>query len=161
MRAAHQGILSFIAAIPLKSLDTVTYVTTSQTNQYNKLSVSIQLQSSIVSYSEDVYTTESSMSICNCGFNLWTTKLIKLVVIHHWFMINWLTEQAATVESAPLQVPLLLILIKMTQLLSLGMRLMSARTFAIGLLHGNNPSSSRLEDTCCTTTSSSGYGTNR
>ena len=40
--AAHQGILSFIAGtIPLKSLDTVTYVTTSQTNQYNKLSVSI------------------------------------------------------------------------------------------------------------------------
>ena len=49
-------------------------------------------------------------------------------------------------------------LIKMTRLLSLGMRLMSART---GLLHGNNPSSSRREHTCCTTTSSSGHGTDR
>ena len=49
----------------------------------------------------------------------------------------------------------------MTQLLSLGMRLMSARTFAVGLLHGNNPSSSRREHPCCTTTSSSGHGTNR
>ena len=76
-------------------------------------------------------------------------------------MINWLREQAATVESAPLQVPSLLILIKMTQLLSLGTRLMSACTFAVGLLHGNNPSSSRREHPCCTTTSSSGHGTNR
>ena len=50
---------------------------------------------------------------------------------------------------------------KMTKLLSLGTRLMSARTFAVGLLHGNNPSSSRREHPCCTTTSSSGYGTNR
>ena len=73
-------------------------------------------------------------------------------------MINRLREQAATVESAPLQVPSLLI---MTQLLSLGTRLMSARTFAVGLLHGNNPSSSRREHPCCTTTSSLGHGTNR
>ena len=49
----------------------------------------------------------------------------------------------------------------MTQLLSLGTRLMNARTFAVGLLHGNNPSSSRREHPCCTTTSSSGHGTNR
>ena len=38
---------------------------------------------------------------------------------------------------------------------------MSACTFAVGLLHGNNPSSSRREHPCCTTTSSSGHGTNR
>ena len=49
----------------------------------------------------------------------------------------------------------------MTQLLSLGTRLMSACTFAVDLLHGNNPSSSRREHPCCTTTSSSGHGTNR
>ena len=36
-----------------------------------------------------------------------------------------------------------------------------ARTFAVGLLHGNNPSSYRREYPCCTTTSSSGHGTNR
>ena len=34
----------------------------------------------IVSYSGDVYTRESSMLICNCVY-LWTTKLIKLLVI--------------------------------------------------------------------------------
>ena len=74
-------------------------------------------------------------------------------------MINWLREQAATVESAPLQVPSLN---KDDSALEPGYEANECMYLCSrpGLLHGNNPSSSRREHPCCTTTSSSGHGTN-